>query len=44
LGLADYHFNVFGQRKYLKKLRDIHRNPVKRGLAPSGAVAMEQLW
>jgi putative transposase len=30
-----YRFNVVDQRKYLKKLRDIHRNPVKRGLAPS---------
>ena len=35
-----YHdFNVFTRRKYLRKLRYIHRNPVKRGLVPS-----PELW
>ncbi|MGB8128997.1 MAG: transposase [Candidatus Angelobacter sp.] len=32
-------FNVFTQRKYVEKLRYIHRNPVKRGLVPS-----PELW
>jgi len=34
-----YDFNVFSQRKYVEKLRYIHRNPVKRGLVPS-----PELW
>jgi putative transposase len=34
-----YDFNVFTQRKYIEKLRYIHRNPVKRGL-----VASPELW
>jgi putative transposase len=34
-----YDFNVFTQRKYVEKLRYIHRNPVKRGLAAS-----PELW
>jgi putative transposase len=34
-----YDFNVFRQRKYVEKLRYIHRNPVKRGLVPS-----PELW
>ena len=34
-----YDFNVFTQRKYLEKLRYIHRNPVKRGLVES-----PELW
>jgi REP element-mobilizing transposase RayT len=34
-----YDFNVFTQRKYVEKLRYIHRNPVKRGL-----VASPELW
>jgi putative transposase len=27
-----YDFNVWGERKFVEKLRPIHRNPVKRGL------------
>jgi putative transposase len=27
-----YDFNVFSQRKFVEKLRYLHRNPVKRGL------------
>jgi len=27
-----YDFNVWGERKFVEKLRYIHRNPVKRGL------------
>ena len=34
-----YDFNVFSKRKYVEKLRYIHRNPVKRGLVPS-----PELW
>ncbi len=34
-----YDFNVFRQRKYVEKLRYIHRNPVKRGLVKS-----PELW
>jgi putative transposase len=34
-----YDFNVFTRRKYLEKLRYIHRNPVKRGL-----VSSPELW
>jgi putative transposase len=34
-----YDFNVYSQRKYIEKLRYIHRNPVKRGL-----VASPELW
>lgn len=34
-----YDFNVFTQRKYVEKLRYIHRNPVKRGLVQS-----PELW
>jgi len=34
-----YDFNVFSQRKYIEKLRYIHRNPVKRGL-----VETPELW
>ncbi len=34
-----YDFNVFTRRKYVEKLRYIHRNPVKRGLVPS-----PELW
>ncbi|HLW54252.1 MAG TPA: transposase [Candidatus Angelobacter sp.] len=34
-----YDFNVFTQRKYIEKLRYIHRNPVKRGLVKS-----PELW
>ena len=30
-----YDFNVFTNRKRVEKLRYMHRNPVKRGLAPS---------
>ena len=30
-----YDFNVFTERKRIKKLRYIHRNPVKRGLVSS---------
>jgi putative transposase len=30
-----YDFNVFSQRKFVEKLRYIHRNPVKRGLVES---------
>jgi putative transposase len=28
-----YDFNVFSERKHVEKLRYIHRNPVRRGLA-----------
>ncbi len=28
-----YDFNVYSERKFIEKLRYIHRNPVKRGLA-----------
>jgi hypothetical protein len=40
-----YHdFNVFSEKKYVEKLRYIHRNPVKRGPGGiSGLVAVEQL-
>jgi putative transposase len=34
-----YDFNVFRQKKYVEKLRYIHRNPVKRRL-----VASPELW
>jgi putative transposase len=34
-----YDFNVFRQRKYVEKLRYIHRNLVKRGVVPS-----PELW
>ena len=34
-----YDFNVFTWKKYVEKLRYIHRNPVKRGLVPS-----PELW
>jgi len=34
-----YDFNVFRQKKYVEKLRYIHRNPVKRGLVTS-----PELW
>jgi putative transposase len=34
-----YDFNVFTQRKYVEKLRYIHRNPVKRG-----PVQSPELW
>jgi putative transposase len=34
-----YDVNVFRQKKYVEKLRYIHRNPVKRGL-----VASPELW
>jgi putative transposase len=34
-----YDFNVFRQKKYVEKLRYIHRNPVKRGLVKS-----PELW
>jgi len=34
-----YDFNVFRERKHIKKLRYMHRNPVKRGL-----VASPELW
>jgi REP element-mobilizing transposase RayT len=30
-----YDFNVFSERKHIEKLRYMHRNPVKRGLAES---------
>jgi putative transposase len=30
-----YDFNVFSQRKFVEKLRYIHRNPVRRGLVSS---------
>jgi putative transposase len=30
-----YDFNVFRRRKYVEKLRYIHRNPVKQGLVRS---------
>jgi REP element-mobilizing transposase RayT len=36
-------FKVFSRRKYVEKLRYIHRNPVKRGGEFSGIVAVEQL-
>jgi putative transposase len=29
-----YDFNVWSERKFVEKLRYIHRNPVKRGLVP----------
>jgi len=29
-----YDFNVWGERKFVEKLRYIHRNPVERGLVP----------
>ena len=34
-----YDFNVYSKRKYIEKLRYIHRNPVKRGLVRS-----PELW
>jgi putative transposase len=34
-----YDFNVYSQRKYVEKLRYMHRNPVKRGLVTS-----PELW
>ncbi len=34
-----YDFNVFTERKRIEKLRYMHRNPVKRGLAAS-----PELW
>src|SRR5215813_8469451 len=34
-----YDFNVYTRRKYIEKLRYIHRNPVKRGLVES-----PELW
>jgi putative transposase len=34
-----YDFNVFSEKKYVEKLRYIHRNPVKRGLVES-----PELW
>jgi putative transposase len=34
-----YDFNIFRERKYVEKLRYIHRNPVKRGLVRS-----PELW
>jgi putative transposase len=34
-----YDFNVYSQRKYIEKLRYLHRNPVKRGLVTS-----PELW
>jgi REP element-mobilizing transposase RayT len=34
-----YDFNVYTQRKYIEKLRYMHRNPVKRGL-----VTAPELW
>jgi putative transposase len=30
-----YDFNVWSEQKRVEKLRYIHRNPVKRGLAPA---------
>jgi putative transposase len=30
-----YDFSVFSEKKYVEKLRYIHRNPVKRGLVES---------
>jgi putative transposase len=30
-----YDFNVWSERKFVEKLRYIHRNPVKRGLVSS---------
>jgi putative transposase len=36
---SDYDFNVWTERKYIEKLRYMHRNPVKRGL-----VASPELW
>lgn len=34
-----YDFNVFSNKKYVEKLRYMHRNPVKRGLVQS-----PELW
>jgi putative transposase len=34
-----YDFNIYSERKYTEKLRYIHRNPVRRGLAAS-----PELW
>jgi putative transposase len=34
-----YDFNVFSRKKYVEKLRYMHRNPVKRGLVDS-----PELW
>ncbi|MGZ4866572.1 MAG: REP-associated tyrosine transposase [Candidatus Angelobacter sp.] len=34
-----YDFNVFSRKKYVEKLRYMHRNPVKRGLVQS-----PELW
>jgi putative transposase len=34
-----YDFNVYTERKYIEKLRYMHRNPVKRGL-----VTAPELW